>query len=605
MTRGRFNVDSLIALGAIGAFGFSIVSTLRQSGPVYYETACMTLVLVTLGRYLEARARGRAAAALKGLLREEPRTVSLLREGILTEVPAAEVRPGDTVRVAAGSVVPVDGKILEGEGGVDESSLTGEPLPARRRKGDPLIAGTLSMDGAFLLRATATGEERMAARIGRLLEAARASRAPMELLADRIAALFLPISIAAALGSGIVWSVARDPATGWLNALAVLLIACPCALGLATPLAVWEAMGAAVRRGIVIRGGDALERLASVKSIFFDKTGTLTRGTPALASCRVAPGESEDRALASAAALETVSDHPLARAIRETARDRCLPAGEVRAFRVHPGVGVEGEVALPGETHRKVAVGGSEMLRRWGLAAPVWADAYAAAAGKAAAYLLDEHHVAALFLFEEAPRPEAERALRELEREGLDLEILTGDNAAAGEAMGRRLGIRVRSRLDPAGKLEAIRRGELKLGPSAMVGEGINDAPALAGAALSIAVGGSDGLAREASDITLLGENLKDIPWLVKLARRTVRTIRVNLFWAFAYNAVLIPLAMAGRLTPVLAALAMIGSSLFVVGNSMQLGRAFPESDGTNAAGGAERTGGEAPGRTRLAEARP
>jgi heavy metal translocating P-type ATPase len=590
-------VDSLIVLGALGAFGFSVVSTLRQTGAVYYETACATLVLVTLGRYLEARARTRAAASLKGLLKEEPRTVAVLREGALLEIPAAEVRPGDTVRVAPGNLVMVDGTILDGEGGVDESSLTGESLPARRKPGDALMAGTVSVDGAFLLRATATGEERMAARIGRLLEAARASRAPMELLADRMASVFIPVSVAAALGSGLVWAITHDAATGLLNSLAVLLIACPCALGLATPLAVWEGMGAATRRGIVIRGGDSLERLASVKSIFFDKTGTLTEGTLALAQCRTAPEVSRDRALTAAAALETVSDHPLARAILRAARARNLPSGEIRDFRVHAGLGVEGEVLLPGEAPHRIAIGGSEMIRRLGGTAPEWTGGTGTAEGNPAAFLLEEGRVTAVFSFEEAPRPEAERALRELERQGLELEILTGDNAAAGEAMGRRLGIRATASLSPAGKLEAVARGEAGRGPIAMVGEGVNDAPALAGATLSIAVGSAGGLAREAADITLLGNNLEAIPWLVKLARRTVRTIRVNLFWAFAYNAILIPLAMAGLLTPVLAALAMLGSSLFVVGNSLRLGRLLDD-----------RTGGsrrQAPGRTRLAEARP
>jgi P-type Cu+ transporter len=595
---GRFSVDSLIALGAMGAFGFSVVSTFRQTGNVYYETACMTLVLVTLGRYLEARARTRAAAALQGLLGEEPRTVAVLRDGVLTEIPAADVMTGDTVRITAGEVVPVDGTILDGEGGVDESSLTGETIPVRRAPGDPLMAGTLSVDGAFLLRATATGEERMAARIGRLLDAARASRAPMEQLADRIASAFVPLSVAAALASGIAWGLARDPVTGWLNALAVLLIACPCALGLATPLAVWEGMGASVRRGIVIRGGDALERLASVRSIFFDKTGTLTGPIPTLAECLAAPGESSDRALAAAAGLETVSDHPLARAIRGAAKDRAFPLAEVREFRVHPGVGVEGILHRPGESPRRLAVGGGEMLRRLGAPLPAWAGAAAVARQeKPVSFLLEDGAVKAAFLFEEAIRPEAERVLRELEQEGLQMEILTGDNAAAGAAMGRRLGIRATASLGPAGKLEAISRGETERGPAAMVGEGVNDAPALAGASLSIAVGGAAALAREAADITLLGGSLENIPWLVRLSRRTVRTIRVNLFWAFAYNAILIPLAMAGLLKPVLAALAMIASSLFVVGNSLRLGRF-----------GAVKSGGShelSPGAPRLAEARP
>ncbi len=572
-------VDTLIALGALAAFGLSAWATVRGSGAVYFETACMTLVLVTLGRYLEAQARSRAARSLRALVESRDRRAWVLRDGVVVEVPSDEVRPGETVRVTAGSTFPVDGVVLDGEGGVDESSLTGESVPLRKRAGAAVFAGTMSLDGSFLVRATATGPDRTSARIARLLDRARAARAPIERLADRLAGAFAPAAVAASLATLVWWGARAGAGAGLMHGLTVLLIACPCALGLATPLAVWTAIGLAAHRGIVIRSGEALERLASARSIFFDKTGTLTEGAPALTAVVAAAGEREGDVLAAAAALEVASGHPLARAVVRAARERGVVAARARGVRIHPGVGVEGEVALEGGVFRRIAIGGAEMLRRLGLDPRLRDEAGAAEGGPepyrgpAAAVVADGRAIGTL-LFRERLRPGAAEAVDALRHDGLDVTVLTGDGLTAAQDLGRRLGVRVRAGLDPEAKAATLGRSERNRGPAIMVGEGLNDAPALARASLAVALGCGDDVSREAADVSLLRDDLRQIPWLVRLARRTVRVVRVNLFWAFAYNVILIPLAMGGRLQPILAALAMVGSSLFVVGNSMRLGRA-------------------------------
>jgi Cu+-exporting ATPase len=586
-------VDTLIALGAFAAFLLSATATLRGRGAVYFETACMTLVLLTLGRYLEARARGRAADALRGGLAAEPVTALLLRDGVPREVPAGAVRPGETVRVLPGTRVPVDGVVTRGEGGVDESSLTGEPAPALKRPGDPIYAATTSLDGSFDVRVTASGSERLAARIAALLERARGSRAPIEMVADRVAGLFVPAAAAAAVVAGLAWTARAGPGAGVLTALAVLLIACPCALGLATPLAVWSAIGRAAGRGIIIRDAETLERLAAARAACFDKTGTLTDGRPRLRSLRLLPGAplDEDEALAVGAALERHASHPLARALEAEAERRRVAAIAARQPRVHPGLGVEAVIDLPGRpAPRRAAIGGRRLMRRLGVdpggAGP--AGEKTSAGGPACLLALDGR-VAAVLEFAETVRPGAAGAVAALRRQGLAVEILTGDPGPGAAAVGGRLGVPVRSGLTPAGKVERIEATERTRGPVIMVGDGLNDAPAAARAHVSVALGCGDEVTRRAADVALLGDDPAQVAWLAGLARRTLRAVRVNLFWAFAYNAALIPVAMTGRLQPILAALAMIGSSLFVVGNSLRLGRGREAAASGPAAIGAAR----------------
>jgi len=542
-------VDALIVLGALAAFGLSAFATLSGRGAVYYETACMTLVLVTLGRYLEARARTNAAARMGALLSGGPETACILRDGVPVDAPVGEVRRGDLVRIAPGGRIGADGVVVDGEGFVDESSVTGEPVPRRIAPGDPVLSGTISVDGALLVRATAVGADRTSARIARLIDAARASRAPIERLADRVSAVFTPAACAVAVGTAAYWGARLDAGAGIERGLSVLLIACPCALGLATPLAVWEAIGTAARRGIVLRGGEVIERLAAVRSIYFDKTGTLTEREPRMARVRAEGGFTEDEVLAVAAALEARSRHPLALAVVRAARDRGLPLGEARRVRVVPGSGVEGEVLLEGGAPRRVSVGGP------GVAVVV------------------DGRPAGRLEFEESLRPGAPAALDALRKRGIDVAILTGDRSASASDLALRLGVPARTGLLPDGKSRAIADSERRFGPAGMVGEGLNDAPALARAGVSFALGCGDDLAQEAADVRLLRDDLGQIPWLVDRARSAMRVIRLNLFWAFAYNLVLVPLAIAGRLQPLMAALAMIASSLFVVGNSARLRR--------------------------------
>jgi heavy metal translocating P-type ATPase len=565
-------VDALIALGAFAAFALSAWATIAGRGEVYYETACMTLVLLTAGRWLEAGARGRAAASLRPLLPDtEP--VTVLRGGAPVAVPSSELRSGDLVRVFPGGTVPVDGRVIRGEGAVDESSLTGAALPARRGPGDAVLAGTVSLDGAFDVRAGAVGGDRMQARVAAALEAARAARAPIERLADRAAALFTPVAVLAALATAVWWTHHAGIGTGLNNGLAVLLIACPCALGLATPLAIQAGLARAAGHGVIVKSGEALERLASVRTVFFDKTGTLGDGPPRLVAIEPEPGLGAADLLRAAATVESVSEHPLGRAIVETARARGLEPGTPGACRVHPGVGVEGEVLLPGGAPVRIAVGGAEMLRRAGIGPGARPEDRADGAAGPTVFVAADRRILGRFRFAERLRPGAAGAVRALAGAGLGVEILTGDTTGAAAPMAAALGVPVRAGLSPVAKAEAIAAREAAGGPVLMVGDGINDAPALARAGLSIAVGSARDLSREASDIVLLRGDLEEIPALLRIARRTVRTIRLNLLWAFGYNAALVPLAMSGRLRPVLAAAAMVASGLLVAATSLRAGR--------------------------------
>jgi len=569
---GRGSVDTLIALGALGAFGLSAWATLRGEGAVYYETGCMILLLVTLGRFLEATARTRAAETLGALLSREPRHALVVTESGVVQREIASVRAGDRVRIPSGAAVPVDGTILEGEGGVDESWLTGESDPVRKARGDRLYAGSVAVDGAFDVETGAAGDDRAVIRIARLVESARASKAPIERTADRIASLFVPAAVAAAAGAGVVCAWSSGTAGGLMRALSVLLIACPCALGLATPLALWTALGRAARRGIVIRSGEAIERMASIRTIAFDKTGTLTTGSPRVAQVSPSPGIDEESLLSIAAALETASSHPIARALGEEAARRRIAPAAIREFRTHPGVGVTGEVGTA-DGWKPAAIGGREMFRRLTMTPPDGPEGrtWIALGGR----------IAGSIDFEEQLREGAGDAIASLADLGVSMTILTGDSGAMAGRLARALGIAGLGGLSPSGKLAEVASMEEGGTGIAMVGEGVNDAPALARASLSIAMGCGADAARDASDVTLLGEDLRSIPWLLALSRRTMRRVRINLFWAFVYNACLIPIAMAGLLQPVLAALAMLASSVFVVAGSL----APADSDGAGAAG--------------------
>ncbi|MBI5396789.1 MAG: heavy metal translocating P-type ATPase [Verrucomicrobia bacterium] len=550
---GHFGVDALIALGCFAAFGLSAYATFTGGNAIFYETATMVLVLVTFGRYLDARAKISSTKAIEALLAHDIADTGL--------------QPGDEITVLPGATFPVDGVVLRGMGHVNEAMLTGESLPAVKHAGDRVFAGTTSGDGSFVVRVTAAGAERRIAKLARLLDEVRQSRSPIQRLADKAAGAFVPLTAAIALATLIAWTATAGFERGLLSALAVLLIACPCALGIATPLAIWVGIERAARRGIFIRSGEVLEKLALVRTVFFDKTGTLTDATLRLDRIELAhdAGLDENAVLQRIASVEKFSEHPLARAVCAEAARRQLTPLPVTEVTVAPGRGI---VGLLGGDGREVVLGTAAFLRERGFHLNGWQSAAEATTifcgwnGRACARLT----------FAESARADAAPALVALRRQMLKLRVISGDNPAAARRLGATLGLETRGGLSPEEKVQVVAETAARE-PVAMVGDGINDAPALGRACVGIALGGGADVAREAADVTFADNELAKLPWLFALARATRRTIWLNLFWAFAYNAVCLPLAALGLLQPIFAALAMVVSSAFVVGNSMRLRR--------------------------------
>jgi Cu2+-exporting ATPase len=561
---GSTNTDVLIVVGVGAAFALSVYNTLAGRGDVYFDTASTLLVLVTAGRYLEARAKAEASAAVRTTFAPVPETVEVLRGGATARVAPAELRPGDVVRVAPGAPFPTDGVVIDGGGSADESSLSGESRPVAKEAGSEVAGGTCSIDGLFLVRVTARAADSAAARIAAMLDEARRQRAGAERLADRAASILAPLVAAIALLAAAYWSARVGPSEGILVALAVLVVACPCGLGLATPVAVWTALATAARRGVVVRSAAAFERLASVKQVFLDKTGTLTEPIPRLAAIERFPGVTlgDDELLARAAALEAHLSHPLARRLVAawSAGSRGAPPGASNV-RIVPGSGVRGVV--DGEP---TSIGSARFARQnlgvQALAEPVPAP------DATTVWLCDRDRPLCVFRFAESARPEAAAAVSALRRLGLAVGLLSGDTAAAAlvpkviEAGEAHLG------LLPEEKIAHVRAAAL---PTLMVGDGINDAPALAAATVGVAVGSATDLSRMTADVAVLSDDLSRIPWLVAHARRGARVIRQNLLWVVAYNFIAVGAAAAGRLNPLLASLAMLGSSVFVVANARRL----------------------------------
>lgn len=571
LRRGLMGTDALVILGVAAAFVYSYVSTVGEGGATYYETGCVVLVFMTLGRWLEAQGKWRASEAILSLQSLFPDLVRVRRGAREQDARPSEIVAGDVMLIPAGQRIAADGVIESGRAMIDEQLLTGESLPVSREPGDRLCAGTLNVDGQLAVRATVVGTDSTLGRLIRLLEDARLRRSRVEQLADRVAGAFVPITIGLAVVAGY-WGYLRG---GWaeaiLSPLAVLLIACPCALGIATPTAVWMALGAAARRSILFRGGDELESLARVRAVAFDKTGTLTTGRAAVQAMECAPGVAVEEALSVAAGLATGSMHPLSAGVRAYASARNVPAAAVLNVRTQPGRGLTGDYA-----GAAAVLGNEAMMNEHHMQWPdEWTTELSRARGAARPYACVGWGggVRGVISFSEALRPEAGAAVAELRNDGISAVVLTGDHASRGAEIGRTLGVEVRAELDPAGKIEAMRRLRRDLGAVAMVGDGLNDAPALAAADVGIALGCGADLTRESAGVCLLGNRLDDVPWAIRLARRTRRTIRVNLFWAFAYNVVGIGLAMTGRLSPVFAAAAMVVSSVLVVSNSLRLDR--------------------------------
>jgi Cu2+-exporting ATPase len=566
--QGQIVLETLIALGALAAIGASAAETVRGGRHLYYDSGTMVLVFVVLGQYLDARAREKATAALAPSVeaaRPPARVIEADRERIARP---DDVRRGDRVAVRAGEEIPVDGRVLEGRSDVSEPALTGEAAPRLVVPGDAVFAGSVAVDGALVLEAVGDAET-LVSRVARWTREARSRRAPFEVAADRFVARFVPAVAVVALGSALAWGIgAGNWARGGLAALAVLVVACPCALGIATPMATTIAIGRAARRGTLLRSGGTLEALARARLAAFDKTGTITTGRAVVHSIRVDPsaGISEDDVLRQAAAVEAAVDHPFARAIAARARNQGVTGAEARDVRLIPGGGAEGTVA-----RRRVVIGSRSLLLREGI---VGLDPSGGFEPVTRVGMAVDGRLVAAFDFEDSVRPEAGVAVGELKALGIEVVLLSGDRAAAAAKAAREAAIdQAFGDLDPREKLEILRKQSVGGSGTVMIGDGVNDAPALAAATAGVAFGPSSGLAKQAADAVILREDLREVPWLFVLARRTMRVVRQNLFWAFGYNAVGVLVAAFGLLRPVVAAAAMVLSSLFVVGNSLRLQR--------------------------------
>jgi P-type Cu+ transporter len=590
--RTRLNMFTLIALGTGAAYGYSVLATwapglfpasFRGHGgevAVYFEAAAVIVTLVLLGQVLELRARGRTGAAIRALLALAPRTARRLKEdGGEEEVAMDAVRVGDRLRVRPGEKVPVDGVVLEGRSAVDESMISGEPIPVEKEKGSPVIGATLNGTGSFVMRAERVGRDTLLARIVQLVSEAQRSRAPIQRLADQVAGWFVPAVIAvAALAFGAWAWLGPEPrlAHALVVAVAVLIIACPCALGLATPMSIMVASGRGAAAGVLFRSAEAIERMQAVDTLVVDKTGTLTEGRPVLAAVVAAPGFAEDELLRLAASVERGSEHPLAAAIVAGAAARGLALEEAGAFEARAGKGVVGRVA-----GREVALGSRALLAELGVdAGPLEAQAEALRReGRSAAFVAVDGRAAGLVAVADPLKASAPEALAALRAEGLRIVMLTGDSRVTAEAVARRLGIdEVRAEVLPAQKAEEVRRLQGEGRVVAMAGDGINDAPALAAAHVGIAMGTGSDVALESAGVTLVKGDLRGIVRARRLSRATLRNIRQNLGFAFAYNALGVPVA-AGvlyplfgvLLSPMLAAAAMSLSSVSVIGNALRL----------------------------------
>ncbi|MDP2878601.1 MAG: heavy metal translocating P-type ATPase [Sulfuricella sp.] len=566
------NMDTLIALGAGAAYVYSLPGLVRRHHHVYFEAAASILAFVLLGRYWEEKAKGRASDAIRKLIELQPETATVLRDGCEFTVPIDEVVVGDILRVRPGERIPTDGVVLEGRSSVDEALITGESLPVAKTPEAPVIGGCLNGMGSFTLRVTAVGGNTVLAGIVHLVDHAQGAKLPVQKLADRISARFVPAvgGIAALTFGG--WMLAGHPLPRALaHAVAVLLIACPCALGLATPTAIMVGTGQAARRGIYIRNGEALETAAKLTTVVFDKTGTITEGKPAVTDFVNASGLDDLKLLAIVAAAENQSEHFLARAIGAYCRERNVVEAKVSGFEALAGRGVR---AKHGKS--SLLVGNAAWLAENGVApgdlakqAEVFANQ-----GKTPVFVALGGKAAALFAIADRPREGARAAIALLHHLGIETIMATGDVEAAARHIAREVGIdRVVARATPADKLALIRDLQAQGQRVGMIGDGINDAPALAAADVGFAIGSGADIALEAADITLVGGDIARVAAAIELSRRTMKIIRQNLFWALGYNAVSIPVAVAGRLSPMIASAAMAMSSVSVVTNSLRLQR--------------------------------
>ena len=572
---GGANMDVLIALGTTTAWALSAVVTLAglEHEHVYFEASAAVITLVLLGKLLEARAKAGTSRALEGLLALQPRTAQVERAGAVVEVPLASLRAGERFVVRAGDAVPVDGVVASGASTVDESMLTGESRPVAKAVGATVYAGTINQDGALRCDATGVGESTLLAGIVRLVREAQGSKAPIQRLADRVSGIFVPVVVVIAVATfALTWWYAGDAARALVHAVAVLVIACPCALGLATPTAIIVGTGRGAQRGVIIRNAAALEQAGRLTTLVVDKTGTLTEGRPAVAAIVATAGRSADDVLRIAAALEQGATHPLAAAIVGRARAAALTIPSAADFAAVPGKGarglVDGAAALAGSL---------DFLAEHRVVVPAAAAEVLLAAGNTVVAVAHDGTCIGLIALADRLRDTTPAAIARLRAVGIAVVMLTGDNAATAQAIARAAGIDdFRAGVLPADKAAAVAAFKAAGNVTGMVGDGVNDAPALAAADVSFAIGAGSAVAIEAADITVIRSDLNAVVDAILLSRATLRKIRQNLFFAFAYNVLGIPLAALGLLNPVIAGAAMAASSVSVVGNALLLRRWRP-----------------------------
>ncbi|HCM90476.1 MULTISPECIES: heavy metal translocating P-type ATPase [Vagococcus] len=588
--KGHPNMDSLVALGTSAAFLYSLYGTIMTLlgsehfvMNLYYESAAVILALITLGKYFEAVSKGKTSEAIKKLMGLAPKTAIIIREGKEVEISVDEVKTGDIIVVKPGEKIPVDGVIVSGTSAVDEAMITGESMPVEKKAGDKVIGASINKNGSFQFEATKVGKDTTLSQIIKLVEDAQGSKAPIAQLADKVSGVFVPIVIVLAILAGLAWFFLGQES--WIFALtitiSVLVIACPCALGLATPTAIMVGTGKGAENGVLIKSGDALETTHKIKTIVFDKTGTITEGKPVVTDIVVAASLAEDKLLALSAAAEKGSEHPLGEAIVQAAAEKNLTLSPLDSFEAIPGHGIE--VTIEGQM---LILGNKKLMNQRNVTLGEFEERsnQLAQEGKTPMYISNGSELLGIIAVADTIKPSSIKAIDKLHRMGIEVAMITGDNRRTAEAIAKQVGIdRVLSDVLPEDKANEVKKLQKEGKKVAMVGDGINDAPALAQADIGIAIGSGTDVAMESADIVLMRSDLMDVPTAIELSHATIKNIKENLFWAFAYNTLGIPVAMGvlylfggPLLNPMIAGAAMSFSSVSVLLNALRLKRFKP-----------------------------